>query len=295
VQPQFEPTSLTEILLKIFPREYVSASSLKMAVRCPNQWRFRYVLGRKEPPSAALLWGGADHKAAEHNYAQKIASEKDLPVKEIKEFFAAELDKRVEEDGGAEEVEWKGKDISEKTPKEAHAFVKDRGTDLVACYHEQVAPTIFPVTVEEEFLFPIDGLPPIKGYVDIVGQRRDALMTEPSEPFIVERKTKSANRLPSPEDRLQGRIYQLVKPLPLEFQVSVKTQVPKVILHEQTLPEPHDLAVESVKQTILALASFYALYGPDDPWPDWGRSHEMFGKPACEFCGFKPNCEWWAR
>ncbi len=282
----FEPVALDDFLLRGFPREYISATSLKMAVRCPNQWRFRYLLGWKEPPSSALLWGGADHAAVEHNYAQKIESERDLPVSEVKDFFATTLDEKVEEAGGAGEVSWK--------QDEDQASVKDRGVELVAVYHEQVAPEIFPLTVEEEFWFPLDGLPPLKGYVDIVGSRQNLLMPERSSPFIVERKTKAQNRPPSLEDQLQARIYQLVKPLPLEFQVSVKTK-PRVVIHEQQPPEPHGLAVESVRQTILALASFYALYGPDDPWPDWGRTHEQFGKSACEWCGFKPNCEWWRR
>ncbi len=292
----FEPIALDEFLLKFFPREYVSASSLKMFVRCPEQWRRRYVLGHKSPPNSNMLWGGADHRAVGFNYQQKIESERDLPVKEVKERFSYELDMGVEHAEG--EIEWSGRDLEGKTPKQAHDFILDRGANLVGAYQEQVAPITQPLTVEQEFLLPIDGLGvPVKGYVDLTAKRRGnaifapAMGTEPhfEKPFVVERKTKGTNQPPAPDDRFQARVYELATGLPVEFQVSVKSAQPKVTLHEPLPLSSEKSTIESLKRAVLGIATCYSLYGEEQPWPDNGRLHPF----SCSYCGFRESCPWW--
>lgn len=296
----FEPASLDDFLLNIYPGEYVSASSLKMFVRCPEQWRRRYLLGHKAPPSAALVWGGADHKAVGANYEQKIASEKDLPVGEVQEMFVHELEKGLDDNGGAQEILWDGKDFADKTPEQGTALVKDRGVKLVAAYQEQIAPALFPETVEQEFLLPVDGLPiPVKGYIDLTAKRPvlpmfgGETMAPDDGPFVVERKTKAQNRAPGPEDRFQARLYELATGLPVEFQVSVKTAAPRVVVHEPLPLEPASRTVQALKRAVLGIASCYALYGPEQPWPDNGRVNTSFGGPSCDFCSYKSSCGWW--
>ncbi len=296
--PVFEPASLSEFLLKAFPREYVSASSLKMAVKCPEQWRRRYVLGHKAPPNANMLWGGADHKAVAVSYQQKIESEKDLPVDEVKELFAAEVEKKVDEAGGAGEVEWSGRDYEDKTPLASVSFVKDRGTKLVGMYQEQVASVTFPLTVEQEFLVPLNGLPPVKGFIDLTAQRMEVLSgtddERPGPRFVVERKTKGVNQPPAPEDRFQARLYELASGLPVEFQVSVKSAQPRVVVHEPQPLSSTENTLRSLKRTVLELASYYTLYGEDQPWPDHGRLHPWgCGTPQRPMCGFLSTCPFW--
>lgn len=288
--PAFEPVALSDLLLRLFPREYVSASSLKTFVRCPEQWRRRYVLGHKAPPNSNMLWGGADHRAVGHNYEQKILTEKDLPVPEVQEKFVAELESGIDESGGASEVEWSGRDFEDKTPAQAVALTKDRGAKLVAMYQEQVAPGLFPVSVEEEFLLPVNGLPPVKGYLDLTARRRISL-AEPEllSPFVVERKTKGANKPPAPDDRFQAHLYELATGLPVEFQVSVKTQAPRVVVHEPEPLEPRERTVAAVERTVLQIASCFALWGEEQPWPDYGRLHPF----SCSYCGFKESCPYW--
>ncbi len=281
--PTFQPTSLSEHLLKLFPREYVSASSLKMFVRCPEQWRRRYVLGHKAPPNSNMLWGGADHRAVGANYEQKISTERDLPVKEVQERFASELDEGIAR--ADDEIEWSGKDLDGKTPAQARDFIVDRGTNLVGMYQEQVAPITFPQTVEQEFLLPVDGIPvPVKGYIDLVAERTDV----PSQ-FVVERKTKGTNQPPAPDDRFQARLYELASGLPVEFQVSVKTAQPRVTVYDLEPLASTKGTTEALKRMVLGLAHCYAVFGEEQPWPDYGRLHTF----ACSFCGFRSSCPWW--
>ncbi len=283
----FEPVALDDFLLKFFPREYVSASSLKMYVRCPEQWRRRYVLGHKAPPNSNMLWGGADHRAVGANYEQKIQSEKDLPVKEVQERFATELDEGIAQ--ADDEIEWAGRDLEGKTPAQARDFILDRGANLVGMYQEQVAPTTFPLTVEQEFLLPIDGLGiPVKGYVDLTAFHGEVdVGADP--PIVIERKTKGSNQPPAPDDRFQARVYELATGLPVEFQVSVKTAQPRVTIHEPLPLSSVKSTTESLRRMVLGIAHCYTVYGEEQPWPDHGRLHTF----ACSFCGFRETCPWW--
>ncbi len=289
----FEPVALDDFLLKFFPREYVSASSLKMYVRCPEQWRRRYVLNQKAPPNSNMLWGGADHRAVGANYEQKIESEKDLPVKEVQERFAAELDEGIAQ--ADDEIEWAGKDLDGKTPAQARDFILDRGANLVGMYQEQVAPVTFPLTVEKEFLLPVDGLGvPVKGYVDLTAERRVSVPFQAEThshegSFVVERKTKGSNQPPAPDDRFQARVYELATGLPVEFQVSVKTAQPRVTIHEPLPLSSVKSTTESLRRMVLGIAHCYTVYGEEQPWPDHGRLHTF----ACSFCGFRETCPWW--
>ena len=83
--------------------DHLSASSSRCSSAAPSSTGMRYVLGRKEPPSGAMLWGISDGRAhAEANFNQKIESAtRTAPVDEVKEAFAAILDEEVDKIGGA--------------------------------------------------------------------------------------------------------------------------------------------------------------------------------------------------
>lgn len=259
----------------LLPLRHLSASSIDMAMRCPEQWRRRYMLGEKARPGSALIVGGAFHGAQEFNYAQKIDSGEDVPTSEVVEFFhdAAWPDK-LEEAGGYAEVQWDGK------PDE----LRERGALMVAAYRDNVAPRVQPIAVEQRFEIEL-GLPvPVIGYVDV--ERADTL---------AEMKTSArAMSSPKPDWRLQGRLYQMVKRKPVEWHVTTKTKAPATItpLEEPNLLlEPADdrMTARLVRHVAWAMNHYYATLGPDEPWPGEGIMHPW----ACQFCGWRPSCRWW--
>ncbi len=283
------------------PLNHISASSLKMAARCPEQWRRRYVLGEKQPPAAALEWGSADHAAAEHNFVQKVESDTDLPVGEVIDIFDDEFNRRFFRDNDIAEMDFRdeAKTVNEKKSKAGE--YKTVGAKLVGLYHEQVAPTVKPLVVEESFELELPSLPVrIDGRIDLIAERRDALGLAASE-RIIDRKT--ANRSPgkdlkdlSPEWRLAAGVYQLAKPLPHEWDVSVKTETPKVIPSAFTLPYLEIRAQQTlrfVEQSLATLAYYFETYGPDEPWPGARLRGFMTNGSPCGYCGFKPTCFWW--
>lgn len=255
---------------------HLSPSSLKTYMRCREQWRRRYVLGEKERPGAALVWGGAHNFAlVETNFAQKITTGEDLSTEDIKVAFAEGFDRRVEADGGEREVQW-----GDEKPGE----LKDKGVALAAHYHTTISPTVQPIAVERSFRLDVPGVAvPVVGRIDIDEQHR-----------TIDLKT-GAKREMKPDNVFQGRIYQLERPVPIEFHLATKTKVPAVYTPAE-YPEfgleitPMILARTQRMLVTLAqdIATTFATYGPDQPWP----GAFTYGW-ACGYCGFRPTCPWW--
>lgn len=259
------------------PVDHLSATQITMYQRCPEQWRRRYVLGEKERPGAALIWGSADHYAHEVNFVQKIDSHSDLPVEDVRLAFAEGFDAAVERNGGEEEVQW-GSDKP--------GALKDAGVELAAHYHRIVSPTVQPTAVESEFSLTVPGVPvPVIGRIDL----------ETAGPAIERKTAKRTSTKVEPKWRIQGLIYQLVAARSVDWHVSVKKKTPEIATPAQhgdlTLPYIAGMKAvteDLVRTTARSILGVYHDLGPDEPW-EGAITHEW----ACSFCGFKPRCHWW--
>jgi len=262
----------------VLPVDHLSASQIGMYQRCREQYRRRYVLGEKERPGAALVWGAADHYAHEQNWLQKIESHQDIPVADVELAFAEGFDRAVERNGGESEVDW---------GQEKPADMKDAGVRLVNAYHTLVSPSVQPTAVEREFSLTVPGVPvPVVGRIDL----------ETAGPGIERKTGKKAESRPKPQWRLQGLIYQLEHGRSVDFHLSVKKKLPEVVTPEtnqqMTLPYVPGMArmAESmIRHTAMSIAADYATFGPDEPWQG-AITHDW----ACNFCGFYKTCPWWA-
>lgn len=305
----FKPMTLAELQLQAWPdrmRDHISASSVKTFARCPEQFRRHYILGQSAPPNANMLWGSADHDAIGQNFSQKVDSYEDEPVQFVRERFAVALDARVDEAGGASQVDWGNTDEpdgelvkGDGAARKAWGAVKDRGVELVDAYMKESAPRVQPSMVEEEFEVLVPGFPvKIVGHIDVVADLVEPgfnLYQKGAKRFeqIVERKTTGRNQVAG-EWRVQGSIYQLHRPLPVGFHLSLKQKTPRTVIpasdddEKLVLPlqaQPRTLA--ALKRTMIGIASLYSLYGPDEPWPD-ALTHPW----ACGYCGFRKDCPW---
>lgn len=265
--------------------QHLSASSLSMLERCPEQWRRRYLLGEKEPPSGSLVWGTVDGKAHAVNFTQKIESHEDLPVSEVQEAFAALVDKEVDERGGASEIDWR-----DDTP----ATVKDRGAALVGVYHREVSPRVQPTAVEEHFALEIPGVPvPYIGYIDVS-----------TEQASLERKTAAQrSKTIPPQYQLQTLGYALARSRPIEVHISTRTKVPAVVTpaEEPGLELGFTPGLPARAERVIAARARYLLslfieFGPYEPWPD-AIGTMAWHTAVCEMCGYGPTganrCPWW--
>src|ERR1039457_5494706 len=117
-------------------KPHLSVSQIKMYLRCPLQYRYRYIDGIKIPPTGSLLLGKSNHSALEGNYRQKIESKQDLPMEQVSDMFADSWESQVKETVFQED--------------EKSGETKDDGVNLIIAYHNQVAPSIQPKLVEKE-------------------------------------------------------------------------------------------------------------------------------------------------
>jgi RecB family exonuclease len=274
------------------PREHLSPAAIGTFARCPEQFRRRYLLGQKERPAAAMLWGSADHKAHERNFRQKIDSYEDISEDDVKLAFAEEFDQGIDAFGGLAEITWK--------EDEKPGDIKDRGVALVGAYHRTVSPTIQPRGVEEKIVHEVAGIPvPIIGYIDLRAVPAGAMASGSALERIIDGKTAArAEKNVKPQWRMQGRIYQAATGLPVEWHVKAKGKLPAVYT-AQTDPglrmEWSRKAVEATERRLRGLVSqllhMIATFGPDEPWPS---SAPDSWSNVCGYCGFRPTCAWWA-
>jgi hypothetical protein len=257
----------------------LSASSLGMFSRCPDQFRRRYLLRELEPASARLLWGSADDAAATHNYQQKITTHEDIPVDEVQDAFRDAVRDEIEAAGGISEVLWE-----DTSPIE----IVDQGARLVYAYHEQVAPTVQPTAVQEWFETEIAGIElPIVGKIDVL-----------REVSVIDGKTGRAKKSkPEPHWRLQGGIYMRVAQRPMEWHLRTKTKTPAVYTPENEPGLRIELTAGEIDLTERKVRSYWDLivhymstYGPYEPWPTSAPDYGW----ACSNCWYKPGCSWWA-
>lgn len=274
------------------PIDHLSANSASMFMRCPEQYRQRYILGLKEAPGAALVLGSGFHFAQETNFRQKIESHEDLPAAEVVEAFHAGWDRELEKYGGVNEVAW--------DDREKPDTLRAKGAALAELYRVQVSPSLQPEAVEHSFLSPVPGVPvPFKGFIDFIGTRENGVPWDAdydSQEIVVDYKTaKAIKRELKPEWLLQARIYQMETGRRVEYHVAAKTKEPQIA----TPVDAPSLAIEPTETAIAVTADLLARvteqmrhlwdeFGPDVAWPG-AITHPW----ACGYCGFRPHCKWW--
>jgi RecB family exonuclease len=134
---------------------HLSVTQLKMYLRCPLQYFFRYVCGLKVPPTGDLTLGKTVHQSLDENYHQKIKSHTDLPISDVTDIFSQHWDTEAQQTLFQED--------------EKPGNIKDEGVSILNTYFKYVAPTVQPVDVEREFLVDTATTTvPIKGYIDLI-------------------------------------------------------------------------------------------------------------------------------
>jgi len=194
-------------------QKHISVTQMKMYLRCPLQYKFRYIDGLKIPPVSALTLGKSIHSALEGNYKQKIDSKQDLPTEQVLDLFSDKWEK------GAKET------VFEEGEKPGE--VKDDGIKLISVYQKQVSPTVEPKLVEKEFELSFKNVEyTLKGYIDLVD----------TKDVVIDHKT--TKRSMSQDDvgsDLQLSCYALAyrsalgaREKELRFDVMVRTKTPKI-------------------------------------------------------------------
>jgi len=262
--------------------DHLSATGLRLLRVCPEAYRQRYILGKKERPGEALTLGKAVHNAIGYSHEKKIVSHEDLPVPEVIEYYHdVGWPKALEDDGGEEAVRWDAK------PDDA----RRDGERVTRAYHTAVSPRVQPVAVERRIEYVVPGIAvPVIGYIDVE-----------EESNLVDLKSgKQVTRKPDANWRVQGSVYSAFVGKPTHFHSVSRAKTPSIA----TPKESPDMVVNvlegqrfHVERTLRDYAKqiewYFATYGPEDPWPTNGVFMDYKGGAACGFCGFRGDCVAW--
>lgn len=280
--------------------KHLSATSIGMFRRCPEQFRHRYILGEKERPGEALLIGSALHEGLEFNYGQKLTSFEDRPTAEVVEYLQdVGVPKVLEENGGEDNIAW------DADAAKGVKLLRSDSERMLIRYHEDVVPRIQPIGLEEKFFLHDERLPvPVIGYVDV---RAGSLVQEPDDPNaeiwvpdrIVDTKTgkQSATKL-KPSWMLQATIYSAMTNLLVEYHSISRAKTPKVVTaleSDEMLFRPDPVKSENVIQSAATIghmiAWMYTTLGPDQTWPTMGRFADWsMSFSPCTNCGWRKVC-----
>jgi putative RecB family exonuclease len=168
-------------------KPHLSVTQIRMYLRCPLQYFFRYVCDLKIPPGGDMMLGRTIHSALQENYQQKIESHQDLPLDHVTDFFSDRWEQDTHE--------------THFSPDENSGKLKDQGIGLLTAYQKQISPRIQPVEVEREFLVDTGKTDlPLKGYIDLIDDQG----------FIIDHKTsKRSYQSDAAEKDIQLTAYAL--------------------------------------------------------------------------------------
>lgn len=249
---------------------HVSPSSLNRFIRCPENWRQRYLQRQPDPAGPKALLGSADSKAFELYYLSRMGGLDGLPLDVVTDAFR---DAVVAQDGDF--------DLEDETTDS----LIDIGVPTIRAYYEVAKTMPEPIAVEQKILIERDSLPiPIIGYTDVE-----------FESFGIDRKG-AANKSVHPDWRLQTRIYSAAQSKPWGLHVTTRTKTPAVWTpangpeYEEPWSEARaSKTVRMVGQIMGQIEACLIQYGPDAPWPTTGLCHAW----ACGRCPYRKDCPAW--
>lgn len=192
------------------PRDHISVSQIRMYLRCPAQYYFRYVENIKVPPSGPLVLGKAVHAGLEYYFWEKL-------------FFGTEARPALVLDVYSDAFESERLDVlwGDEEPGKA----KDEGAELIKLYLADT-PQVIPLAVEKKFEVPIAGTV-LMGFIDLIT----------ADGKIIDHKVVSKT---PPENKIQEDIQltayamgfrYLFDQLPAEVQLNfmIRNKVPKLV------------------------------------------------------------------
>ncbi len=202
--------------------EYLSISRINMFLRCPRQYEFRYVQGRKIPPAGAMVLGKAYHDTLEKDLTSKIQTGELLDEGDISDIFSdsfnSQVNNRAVEDEG-ETVECDSIDWGDDDPGQ----MKDEGITLARLYHNEFAPLLAPLEVEQKKETSINKIPFVL-IADVIEEKK-----------IIDHKVKKRRFSEDDIKRdLQATAYTYVYQKPFEFHQALRQKKPIIDIVETT-------------------------------------------------------------
>lgn len=139
------------------PKGYLSKSQIEMYLRCGAQYEFRYIMGKKMPPSLPMTEGSAHGNTLNYNNLNFIAKGKHVKFSILIEKFVDELETLIKD---MPKEEWK----NWSTSKDGVIL---RGSEMQKDYFNKYGSILKPVGVEVPVEVMMGGVP-VLGYIDML-------------------------------------------------------------------------------------------------------------------------------
>ncbi len=242
-------------------------SEIQTFLKCGKQWEFRYLMGIKTPPRAALTVGSSVDRAVTINLVEKMKNGSLLKKEAVLDAYSSDFETRKKE------TEW-GEDDSGKQ--------KDIGAALVSLHCESVAPKIEPASVQEEFVLETDAGYDLGGTIDL---------TEKSGVVVDTKTAKSAYDPDAVSGALQPALYDfayesLNKKPSTGFRYDVLIKPTKTLpARSQTVEgkvtlKDREWLFEAIGQMHKAIEAGVTLPAPEGAW--WCSK---------DWCGYWSRCK----
>ena len=254
----------------------IDYSAVDMWLRCGEQYRRRYVEGKRSPPGIALVEGTAHHASMEEDNKSKRDKGKQLTSKQLTDIFETKMDNGIdlaEKDHAANKsvLNWEGED---------RGRLLTRAKLLHVDYAGKWSYKFEPELVEESFTKPVetDGVKfTLYGQTDL-GTKTHIL------DYKTAAKAKSQRDV---DDNLQLTLYSYVFNRPRVGIIAfVKTATPYVQYRESTLPKTPGQWIWGIKVVAAAVKAIrngsFPLTNPGGFPPPWWCSER--------FCGYWNDC-----
>jgi len=247
----------------------ISYSQYNMYLTCGIKYAKKYIENIPYLSAPVLVGGKAVHKGIEINYAQKIVSKTDLPVSDLKDAVADEIER-----GFSEEL-YLTSDEKTVGKEKLRGQWKDLAVSGVEVYHRDISPHVIPIGVEKEFRLQW-GDHILHGYMDVVDEKRlvrDAKTSKKSPVGTVAEKSQQLTMYTIAHKALYGT---LPEKLTLDYVILANGRSRTVVYETKRAEEDMRKFLMRLKRVISGIQAGVFL-PPGEAW-------------ACDYCQYSDDC-----
>ncbi len=254
------------------PRDYLSYSAISTYAKCPLKYYFKYIAGLPDDlVSAALVFGGAIHKAVEYHFRELLAGDPPVTLADLMAAY---------------QQEWTEREVSQiHFAKESKLSLDKLATRMLEAFrqHDLARPSGKVLAVEEELRGKvIPGLPDILARVDLIVETADELIVSD---WKTSRSKWSQEQVDESADQLilyseLARDFAPGKAVRIEFAVLTKTKDISIERHRLGVSRGQ---VERTKRIVSRI--FRAI-----------QEEHFYPAPSpmnCPGCPFREPCRKW--
>jgi DNA helicase-2/ATP-dependent DNA helicase PcrA len=243
------------------PISYLSYSQLDSFLRCPLQYKYRYVLKIPVLPSAALSFGQTMHEAV-HDFYVQVKSGENPSLEDLLGFY---------------EKRWIGVGYGKK---EYEAKMKDHGRTLLCeFYTKGYDKTVVPKELEQPFKIHISENLVLGGKIDRIDARPEGKIE------IIDYKTGQSTKVKDVSRDLQLTVYAMAATEQGVYGYRPQDVIVSFYFFENQQKISGTRSIEQLQSARELIAKTAKVMETSDFAPTPGRH--------CDFCEFRLICEAW--